>query len=59
MERVRVGPEAGQHEAFGHGMILLGAFVSLVLSVSPWFTGHHDQGIFAGLRVPSILGAGA
>jgi hypothetical protein len=33
----------------------LGAFVSFVLSVSLWFTGHHDQGIFVGLWVPSIL----
>jgi hypothetical protein len=58
MERVRVRPAAGQFEAFGHGMILLGAFVSFVLSVSLWFTGHHDQGIFVGLWVPSILALG-
>jgi hypothetical protein len=45
-------------DALGRGLILLGAFVSLVLSVSLWFTGHHDQGIFVGLWVPSILALG-
>jgi hypothetical protein len=47
-----------QSEAVGLGLILLGAFVSFVLSVSLWFTGHHDQGIFVGLWVPSILAVG-
>ncbi len=49
---------AGQYEAVGQGLILLGAFVSFVLSVSLWFSGHHDQGIFVGLWVPSILALG-
>jgi hypothetical protein len=49
---------AGQHETVGRGLILLGAFVSFILSVSLWFTGHHDQGIFVGLWVPSILTLG-
>jgi hypothetical protein len=48
----------GQYELVGRGLILLGAFVSFVLSVSLWFTGHHDQGIFVGLWVPSILALG-
>jgi hypothetical protein len=47
-----------QYELVGRGLILLGAFVSFVLSVSLWFTGHHDQGIFVGLWVPSILALG-
>jgi hypothetical protein len=47
-----------QYELLGRGLILLGAFVSFVLSVSLWFTGHHDQGIFVGLWVPSILALG-
>ena len=46
------------YELAGRGLILLGAFVSFVLSVSLWFTGHHDQGIFVGLWVPSILALG-
>jgi hypothetical protein len=40
---------ANQYELVGRGLILLGAFVSFVLSVSLWFTGHHEQGIFVGL----------
>jgi hypothetical protein len=47
-----------QYETIGRGLILLGAFVSFVLSVSLWFTGHHEQGIFVGLWVPSILALG-
>jgi hypothetical protein len=49
---------ANQYEVVGRGVILLGAFVSFVLSVSLWFTGHHEQGIFVGLWVPSILALG-
>jgi hypothetical protein len=49
---------AAQYEELGRGLILLGAFVSFVLSVSLWFTGNHDQGIFVGLWVPSILALG-
>jgi hypothetical protein len=49
---------AVQFDALGRGLILLGAFVSFVLSVSLWFTGHHEQGIFVGLWVPSILTLG-
>lgn len=40
-------------------LILLAAFVSFVISVFLWFGGHHDQGIFVGLWVPSILSLGA
>ena len=58
MARVRVAPAAQQLEAVGRGLILLGAFVSFVLSVSLWFTGNHEQGIFVGLWVPSILALG-
>ena len=39
--------------------ILVAAFASFVLSVTLWFTGSHDQGIFVGLWVPSILSFGA
>ena len=49
---------ARQYETLGRGLILLGAFVSFVLSVGLWFSGHHDQGIFVGLWVPSILALG-
>jgi hypothetical protein len=39
--------------------ILAAAFASFALSVTLWFTGNHDQGIFVGLWVPSILSFGA
>jgi hypothetical protein len=58
MERVRVAPDARQFEAQGRALILFGAFVSFVLSVGLWFSGHHDQGIFVGLWVPSIVALG-
>ncbi len=32
---------------------------SFLLSVVLWFTGHHDQGIFVGIWVPSIFSFGA
>lgn len=35
------------------------SLASLILSVSLWFNGHEQQGIFVGLWVPSILSAGA
>ena len=40
-------------------VILVAAFASFALSVTLWFTGSHDQGIFVGLWVPSILSFGA
>jgi hypothetical protein len=58
MTKARVAPAAHQFETVGRGLILLGAFVSFVLSVSLWFTGNHEQGIFVGLWVPSILALG-
>lgn len=54
-ESVRVSPAARPSETAGLISIVLGAFVSSVLSVSLWFTGNHDQGIFVGLWMPSIL----
>ena len=38
--------------------ILAAAFASFLLSVTLWFTGSHDQGLFVGLWVPSILSFG-
>ena len=40
-------------------VILVAAFASFVLSVTLWFTGSHDQGLFVGLWVPSILSLGS
>jgi hypothetical protein len=39
--------------------ILAAAFASFLLSVSLWFSGEKDTGVFVGLWVPSILAAGA
>jgi hypothetical protein len=40
-------------------LVLFAALVSFVISVVLWFGGHHQQGIFVGLWVPSILSLGA
>jgi hypothetical protein len=50
---VTARPEGG-----ARGLILIGAFVSFVLSVVLWFGGDKQQGIFVGLWVPSILSLG-
>ena len=39
--------------------ILLAAFISFILSVSLWFSGYKDEGMFVGIWVPSILSLGA
>jgi hypothetical protein len=51
----RVSTSRRQSETAGYALILLGAFISFVLSVSLWFTDNHEQGIFVGLWVPSSL----
>ena len=38
--------------------ILVAAFLSFLLSVTLWFTGSHEQGLFVGLLVPSMLSFG-
>jgi hypothetical protein len=50
-----VTTSAAVHGTAGTALILLAAGLSFVLSVSLWFTGSHDEGIFVGLWVPSIL----
>lgn len=40
-------------------LIYVAAFISLVASVTLWFTGHKTEGQFVGLWVPSILSLGA
>lgn len=39
-------------------LVLAGSFISFVFSVSLWFGGMRDEGLFVGLWVPSILGLG-
>ena len=50
---VRTTPEVG-----ARALILFAAFVSFVISVVLWFGGDHEQAIFVGLWVPSILSLG-
>jgi len=52
--RDEVIPGVSRAKAF----FILAAAVSFVLSVSLWFTGSREQGIFVGIWVPSILSAG-
>jgi hypothetical protein len=40
------------------GLFLIAAVISFVLSVSLFFSGSREQGIFVGIWVPSILSAG-
>jgi len=40
-------------------LFLVAAGISFLLSVSLWFLGHKEQGLFVGLWVPSILALGA
>ena len=36
--------------------ILLAIAVSFIVSAYLWFNGHHEEGIFTAIWVPSILG---
>ena len=50
---------AAAPEVQARALILLAAFVSFAASVVLWFGGQHQDGIFVGLWVPSILSLGA
>jgi len=39
-------------------LLFIAALLSLIYSEVLFFNGHHDQAIFVGLWVPSILGFG-
>jgi hypothetical protein len=43
----------------GVTLFLVAAAASFVLSIALWFADHHQEGLFVGLWVPSILAAGA
>lgn len=55
LTRREVVPVIGKPKA----LFMLAATVSFLLSVSLFFTGSREQGIFVGIWVPSILSAGA
>ena len=48
-----------QKQQLGRILFLAAAFIGFVLSVNLCFTDHHNDGIFVGLWVPSILAFGA
>ena len=39
-------------------LLLAAAFISFLLSVTLWFSGFKDEGLYVGLWVPSILAFG-
>jgi len=43
----------------GKWLFLGAAGASLIMSVSLWFSGQREEGLFVGLWVPSILALGA
>ena len=63
--RVRARARVGAREELLPGVsrakacFLLAAGLSFLMSVTLFFTGDHERGIFVGIWVPSILSAGA
>lgn len=57
--RPRVVASPAHRAATARGLILLAAFASFVLSVSLWFSGSEDEGLFVGIWVPTIIALGA
>ena len=55
IERREVFPGVSRPKA----LFMLAAGLSFVMSVSLFFTGSQEQGIYVGIWVPSILSAGA
>lgn len=46
-------------QRLGVTLFLVAAAVSFLLSIGLWFSDNHQEGLFVGLWVPSILAAGA
>ncbi len=51
--------ELMSREAKAKALFGVAAFLSFLLSVSLWFSGQREEGLFVGLWVPSILSLGA
>jgi hypothetical protein len=49
---------AMNRERLGVTLFLVAALLSFALSIGLWFADHHEEGVFVGLWVPSILAAG-
>ncbi len=39
-------------------VVLLVTFLAFLFSVTLWFRGYREEGIFVGIWVPSLLGTG-
>ncbi len=46
-------------DGLAKAFFLTAAFLSFVFSVSLWFKGYREEGLFVGIWVPSICSAGA
>lgn len=57
--RARKSPEVFPGVGRPKALFMAAAGLSFLMSVSLFFTGSHEQGIFVGLWVPSILSMGA
>ena len=55
---VLAGRSEKEQYRLGVALFLTAAFLSFVLSIVLWFTDNHQEGLFVGLWVPSILSAG-
>jgi hypothetical protein len=55
----RIAQVQARSEALSRALFLLAAGISFVLSIALWFTDNHEQALFVGLWVPSILSLGA
>jgi hypothetical protein len=47
-----------RNQHLGKLLILFAAGVSFLISVSLWFSGQREEGLFVGIWVPSILSFG-
>jgi hypothetical protein len=59
MQTTTSAARSDSYRAASTGLFLLAAAASFALSVTLWFSGNEQQGIFVGLWVPSILALGA
>jgi hypothetical protein len=56
--RSRLENRGTNQRRLGVTLFLAAAVVSFLLSIALWFTDNHQEGVFVGLWVPSILAAG-
>ncbi|MDG2168841.1 MAG: hypothetical protein P8L44_13060 [Opitutales bacterium] len=46
-------------DGIAKAFFLMAAFLSFLFSVSLWFKGYREEGLFVGIWVPSICSSGA